>query len=315
MGTVVVAPCRSRGGGRGSVPGHGAQHRADGGTATASAVAPSSPLPQPGDAQQLPHIAVRDGGLARRARQLRDHQQHLRILRQRADLALGHLQRVHGPVARLQRAHRGHVVILGLVRIGRSAARQQVELGGADVVRLAQGLLRGALVEQGGFPRIGGLLGHPAGHRGPEHAVLQLGGAARQQHAALQRPRLGGQRAQLPQQVLAHGLAVGGLPLGRALVLGVRQLPERPERVAVDLRVGRVQRGLQRGARVAHLADGDLPLREQQPQARVVRIAAQQGCAGRRPRARSSRFRPAGVPDPAAGRAATGRRPPCRRAA
>ena len=235
---------------------------------------PLGGLPFERHAQQAAHVVLGHVGAACGACQLREHEQGLRVVGQGAQLALGQLQGGRGLVARPQCGNGRAVVRLGLGWVGGAVARGQVELRAALVVAARQRFPGFALVVQGGLARV--LRGFPATECQGDLLLAELTGQGCQPILPLLGPAFLRQLAYVPPQPIEQReppvrLAVRDMP-----VLGVEQVPLRPQRFLAQCGVGRVQGGLQRRARAGGVAMGDLALREQQAQARVVGVAAQQ---------------------------------------
>ena len=185
--------------------------------------------------------------------------------------------------------------MLGLCGAVAGVARQHEELCAARIVACGQRIARCTLVGGGVLWLLLGLgLGPLLLQALAQGVVAELGSQCQQPALAIQWPVLGCQRVQQRAQIRELILAFAVSVFGGAHILGVAQLPQRPQGVAVDFRVARCQRRGECHVGTVHLPMQDLLARQQQTQGGVFRVAAQQvvqvgsrqrriGCFGQAP--------------------------------
>ena len=163
-----------------------------------------------------------------------------------------------------------------LLRIGAAAAGQQIKLGAAAVVAIGQGVAGGPREQGAGLCRIVEAVGKRLEQGLAKARCVVLVGLAGQFDLLFEARRLFGQLLHLAQHVALQRGAFGRSRGGQAPVVGFADLEQDPPGSTARRLVAGVERRLQGrtcGIQFVHL---QLSAGQQQTQAGVVRVAAQQ---------------------------------------
>ncbi len=234
------------------------------------------PLLAQRELQQAPDVAVGDFRAAGGTAELGEQEQGVGVVGQVAQFAFTKLQGGQRLVAGLQRPQRGVEMTPCLPGIAAAAAGQQIKLGTAAVVAMGQGVAGGPLEQGAGLRRIVEAVGECLEQGLAKARRVVLVGLAGQLDLLFEARRLLGQLLHLAQHVALQGGAFGRSRGGQAPVVAFGDLEQHPPgsaacRLVVGVE-GRLQ-GRTRGIQLVHL---ELLAGQQQTQAGVVRVAAQQ---------------------------------------